>query len=79
MTGAHRRQNTGCRISPGTQAEHPENPQILYDALNFIAKHTSDSIAFGDKNVYLGEFGIPANKFSPERIKKVVTGSVETA
>jgi hypothetical protein len=60
-------------------AEYSENPQILRDALDFIAKNMPDSIAFGDKNVYLGEFGIPANRFSPERIKKVVPGAVETA
>ena len=59
-------------------AEYPENPQILSEALDFIAKNMPDSIAFGDKNVYLGEFGIPQNQYPLEKIKKVITGSVET-
>lgn len=58
--------------------KYSENPQILNEALDFIAKHTPDSIAFGDKNVYLGEFGMPENNYSPEKIRKVIPGAVET-
>ena len=60
-------------------AEYSNNPQILYEALDFIAKNMPDSIPFGNKNVYLGEFGIPHNQSSSEKIRKVIPGTVETA
>ncbi|MBC8468103.1 MAG: hypothetical protein H8D56_01415 [Planctomycetes bacterium] len=60
-------------------AEYSENSQILREALDFIAKNMPDSVEFGNRNVYLGEFGMPENKFSPEKIHKVIPGSVETA
>ncbi len=60
-------------------AEYSENSQILCDALDFIAKNMPDSVEFGDRNVYVGEFGMPENKFSPEKIQKVIPGAVETA
>ena len=60
-------------------AEYSGNSQILHEALDFIAKNTPDSVEFGNRNVYLGEFGMPENKFSPEKIQKVIPGAVETA
>ncbi|MBW7990974.1 MAG: hypothetical protein FVQ84_13290 [Planctomycetes bacterium] len=60
-------------------AEYSGNSQILREALDFIAKNMPDSVEFGNRNVYLGEFGMPENKFSPEKIRKVVPGAVETA
>ncbi|MHC4727212.1 MAG: hypothetical protein ACYS17_08255, partial [Planctomycetota bacterium] len=60
-------------------AEYSENSQILHEALDFIAENMPDSVEFGNRNVYLGEFGMPENKFSPEKIKKVIPGAVETA
>jgi len=60
-------------------AEYSENSQILREALDFIATNMPDSVEFGNRNVYLGEFGMPENKFSPERIQKVIPGAVETA
>jgi hypothetical protein len=60
-------------------AEYSENSQILREALDFIAKNMPDSVEFGNRNVYLGEFGMPENKFSPEKIQKVIPGAVETA
>ena len=60
-------------------AEYSGNSQILQEALDFIAKNMPDSVEFGNRNVYLGEFGMPENKFSPERIQKVIPGAVETA
>ncbi len=60
-------------------AEYSENSQILSEALDFIAKNTPDSVEFGNKNVYIGEFGMPENKFSPEKIQKVIPGAVDTA
>jgi hypothetical protein len=60
-------------------AEYSEKPQILHEALDFIAKNIPDSVEFGNRNVYLGEFGMPENKFYPEKIQKVIPGAVETA
>jgi hypothetical protein len=60
-------------------AEYSEDSQILHEALDFIAKNMPDSVGFGNKNVYLGEFGMPENNFSLERIQKVIPRAVETA
>jgi hypothetical protein len=60
-------------------AEYSENSQILREALDFISKNIPDSVEFGDRNVYLGEFGMPENNFSPDKIQKVIPGAVETA
>ena len=60
-------------------AEYSDNSQILREALDFIAKNMPDNVEFGDRNIYVGEFGMPENKFSPEKIQKVIPGAVETA
>jgi hypothetical protein len=60
-------------------AEYSEDSQILREALDFIATNMPDSADFGDKNVYLGEFGIPENNHPHEKIRKVIPGAVETA
>ncbi len=59
--------------------EHYNDPNVLRDALNFIAAHLADSADFGDKNVYVGEFGMPENLYSPEQIQEAIPGAVETA
>ncbi|MHC4680651.1 MAG: hypothetical protein ACYTEK_18355, partial [Planctomycetota bacterium] len=64
----------------GAATAHFENPEVvLREALDFIAAHTPDSPAFGDKNVYVGEFGMPANRFSAGQIQKAIPAAVETA
>lgn len=60
-------------------AEYSEDSQILREALDFIATNMPDSADFGDKNVYLGEFGMPENNYPHEKIRKVIPGAVETA
>ncbi|MCP4260746.1 MAG: hypothetical protein GY774_24955 [Planctomycetes bacterium] len=60
-------------------AEYSENSQILREALDFIAKNMPDSIEFGNRNIYVGEFGIPENNHPPEKIRKVIHGAVETS
>ena len=59
--------------------EYPENPEVFRKALDFIADNTPDSPAFGNRNVYVGEFGMPENKFSAERIQKMIPNVVQTA
>jgi hypothetical protein len=59
--------------------EHFEDPNVLREAMDFIAAHAPDSPAFGGKNVYVGEFGMPENKFSAEQICKAIPAAVETA
>ncbi len=58
---------------------HFEDPNILRLALDFIAKNAPDSPDFGDKNVYVGEFGMPENEFGVEKIRKAIPPAVNTA
>jgi len=59
--------------------EHFENSQVFREALDFIATNMPDSLDFGNRNVYVGEFGMPENKFSTGQIQKVIPSVVETA
>jgi hypothetical protein len=59
--------------------EHYQKPQVLREALDFIAANISDSNDFGNKNVYLGEFGIPENLYTLEQIQKAIPNAVQTA
>lgn len=58
---------------------HYENPQVFREALDFIAANLPDSPDFGDRNVYVGEFGMPENKFSPAQIQTAIPNAVKTA
>jgi len=60
-------------------SEHSENSQMFREALDFIAKNMPDSPDFGNRNVYVGEFGMPENNFSTEQIQKVIPGVVKIA
>jgi len=57
---------------------HYADPNVLRDALDFIAAHVPDSQDFGSHNVYLGEFGMPENSFSLEQIQTAVPNAVQT-
>lgn len=58
--------------------DHYDNPQVLRDALDFIAANMPDSPDFGDRNVYIGEFGMPENQYSGEQIRKAISSAVQT-
>ena len=58
---------------------YPEDPQLFENALDYIAANMPDNPAFGNRNVYVGEFGIPENKFPAEQIRKVISNTVTTA
>ena len=58
--------------------EQSENPGLFREALDFIAKNMPDSPAFGNRNVYVGEFGAPENRFPAGRIQKMIPNVVET-
>ena len=58
---------------------HYENPQVFREALDFIAANMPDSPDFGDRNVYVGEFGMSENKFSPAQIQTAIPNAVKTA
>ena len=58
---------------------HHADPNVLRDALDFIAAHSPDSAAFGARNVYLGEFGMPESRFSIEQIRAAIPNAVTTA
>jgi hypothetical protein len=59
--------------------EHARDPNVFGDALDFIAANMPDSPAFGDRNVYVGEFGMPENDFPAERIREMIPDVVETS
>ncbi len=58
--------------------EHYADPNILRQALDFIAAHTPDSPDFGGRNVYLGEFGMPENLYTPDQIRTAIPNAVQT-
>jgi hypothetical protein len=58
--------------------EHYADPNVLRQALDFIAAHTPDSSDFGDRNVYLGEFGMPENNYSLDQIRTAIPNAVQT-
>jgi hypothetical protein len=57
---------------------HYADPNVLRDALDFIAANAPDSPAFGNHNVYLGEFGMPENQYKLEQIQTAVRNAVQT-
>ena len=59
--------------------EHFQDPNVLRRALDFIAANAPDSPDFGDRNVYVGEFGMPENEFSAGQIQKAIPNAVNTA
>ena len=59
--------------------EHFKDPNVFREALDFIAENVPDSPDFGNRNVYLGEFGMPENGFSAEQIRKAIPNAVQTA
>ncbi|UCG56060.1 MAG: hypothetical protein JSU70_14450 [Phycisphaerales bacterium] len=59
-------------------ARHQDS-NVLREALDFIAANMPDSPDFGDRNVYLGEFGMPENQYTAEQIQKAIPNAVKTA
>ncbi len=73
-------------------AEHYDDPQVLHDALDFIAANApasadlgsqTQSFAFGGpvghRNVYVGEFGMPENVYSLDKVQTAIPNAVRTA
>jgi hypothetical protein len=58
---------------------HFKNPQVFREALDFIAVHMTDSPDFGNRNVYVGEFGMPENRFTLDQIQTAIPNAVQTA
>ncbi len=46
------------------------------DAVRYIKEKMPDSPSHGDNNVYIGEFGIPENEFTPQQIQDVMKNTV---
>ncbi len=59
--------------------KYSKDSQVFRKALDFIAANMPDSPDFGNRNVYVGEFGMPENKFPTEQIQKVIPNVVTTA
>jgi hypothetical protein len=56
------------------------SPEVLINALDFIALNTPDHPDFGDKNVYLGEYGFPENDINDAAVyQSRITNSTITA
>ena len=47
-------------------------------ALDFIAENMPDRPPFGDRNVYVGEFGFPENEAPLEKVQRIIKNVVET-
>ena len=60
-------------------AEAQDEPTVLRKALDYIKSNIPGRSDFGPKNVYLGEFGLPENNYTPELVEKVVSNAVESA
>ncbi|MCU0918634.1 MAG: hypothetical protein MUC88_29365 [Planctomycetes bacterium] len=58
---------------------HYTDPNVLRQALDFIAAHAPDSADFGARNVYMGEFGMPENVHSLAKVQVAVPNAVRTA
>ncbi|MGQ9605593.1 MAG: hypothetical protein ACUVTW_05290 [Thermogutta sp.] len=54
------------------------DPALLRRSLDFIAEHAPDSPVFGEKNVYVGEFGLPENEHSPQEVARLIRDVVAT-
>ena len=52
------------------------NPEVFREAIQYIKQNMPDSEAFGNDNVYIGEYGLPENEFSPLQIEIVMTNTV---
>ncbi len=50
--------------------------EALRRAMQYIKLMMPDSAAFGSDNVYLGEYGIPGNEFTPAQVETVMTNTV---
>lgn len=59
--------------------EHYSDPKVLRAALDFIAANAPDSPDFGNHNVYLGEFGMPENIYSSDKIRVAIPNAVRIA
>ncbi|MEN6425775.1 MAG: hypothetical protein ABFE13_10455 [Phycisphaerales bacterium] len=58
--------------------EHYADPNVLREALDFIAAHTPDSPDFGSRNVYIGEFGMPESGYTLDQIRTAIPNAVRT-
>ncbi|HBG27696.1 MAG: hypothetical protein A2Y10_10165 [Planctomycetes bacterium GWF2_41_51] len=62
-----------------SSVEEWKDPNVFRRSLEFIAEKMPDSEAFGDKNVYLGEFGWPENLYGGDNEENVLSQAVNTA
>jgi len=53
--------------------------RLFRQALDFIAAHAIDRPPFGNKNVYVGEFGAPENERTEQQVRQTIRNVVDTA
>ena len=56
-----------------------DNPALLREALDYIARHVPDRRPLGQRNVYLGEFGLPENEFPRGQVRRTISEAMKTA
>ena len=59
--------------------ELQEKPDEMLKALEWLAKLTPAKPPFGDRNVFIGEFGSPENVFPPAKQRSMIEGSLRVA
>jgi hypothetical protein len=55
-----------------------QDPVRFKKALDFISTNAGTSPTFGKHNVYVGEYGLPENDFTPAKVMQTVRGVVDT-
>lgn len=58
---------------------NPDKPEVFLKALDYIAENMPDSPRFGNRNVYLGEYGLPENDSLAVNVQKVISHTTQTA
>ncbi len=53
------------------------NSTLLKTAIDYIKRMMPDSEAFGNDNVYIGEYGVPENHYTQAQIEAVMKNTVE--
>ncbi len=56
-----------------------DSPESFAQALSFIAKHKRPTEPFGERGVYIGEFGLPESEASPQVVLDRTTALITEA
>ncbi|MBE3069214.1 MAG: hypothetical protein IMZ66_03155, partial [Planctomycetes bacterium] len=68
-----------CDLASYSAWDAGADARTLREALDFIARHQGGGGPFGDRAVYVGEFGLPETDAGPEKVRATVRTVIETA